>query len=122
MIRDQAEVVEVNKYPNVWKGKKCDGVYTRSFQSLYYHRERLFGFHSPFHLPFAEFLAILGVNCFIKVLPYLHFYYLLVKMIMPETSGPNVTDQKSSKLWKTKLNNIVLGGGPENSLQVLYYW
>ena len=41
---------------------------------------------------------------------------------MPETSGPNVTDQKSSKLWKTKLNNIVLGGGPENSLQVLCYW
>jgi len=26
MIREQAEVVEVNKYPNVWKGKKCDGV------------------------------------------------------------------------------------------------
>jgi len=26
MIREHAEVVEVNKYPNVWKGKKCDGV------------------------------------------------------------------------------------------------
>ena len=44
-------------------------------------------------------------------------------MIMPETSGPDVTDQKkNSQLWKTKLNNIVLGGGPENSLQVLYCW
>ena len=43
-------------------------------------------------------------------------------MIMPETSGPDVTDKNNSKLWKTKLNNIVLGGGPENSLQVLYYW
>ena len=43
-------------------------------------------------------------------------------MIMPETSGPDVTYKKISKLWKTKLNNIVLGGRPENSLQVLYYW
>ena len=53
--------------PTFGKGKNAMG-YIRSFQSLYHHRERLFGFHSPFHLPFAEFLAILGVNCFIKVL------------------------------------------------------
>ena len=106
LIREQAEVVEVNKYPNVWKGKKCDGVYMIISIIIYHHRERLFGFHSPFHLPSAEFLSNSRFELFLKVLTYTQFHYLLVNMIIDHQAHLREGIQKKSIFFRKESSTM----------------
>ena len=62
-----------------------------------------------FILHFCKILILSNIRfkLFLKVLTYTQFHYLLVKLMMPETSEPHVNDQKNPQNYG-KLNSTTL--------------